>query len=242
MPDFRLHAPEQAAPGVVDVHRRQVGQRAAAPVLVLDEARPAGAGGRRARGGAAALQLGLLVGADDVVARVQPLALPATLIEIQDTAGLGSEVGVAREHPCLPGPRPDRILRQPAPDRRSRHRAHHAALDGRGGQLSRRPLPQRLARLRGKLARDRLDLGDLRGGKTTGAARASASHQVQPGPPRRIFVATCPASCQCIPAGGQSRRSSARRRPATRCWPAAPRDADACTAPHADAAPAPPPR
>jgi len=89
MPDFRLHAPEQAAPGVVDVHRRQVGQRAAAPVLVLDEARPAGAGGDELVAAQQRLQLGLLVGADDVVARVQPLALPATLIEIQDTAGLG---------------------------------------------------------------------------------------------------------------------------------------------------------
>lgn len=63
------------------------------------------------------LELGLLVGADDLFAWVQPLAIPAARRD-PNAAGLDGEVGVARKHPRAPRPRPDRVLRQPSPDRR----------------------------------------------------------------------------------------------------------------------------
>jgi hypothetical protein len=39
------------------------------------------------------LQLGLLIGRDDVIAGMQPLALPAPLIEIQDATSLAANSG-----------------------------------------------------------------------------------------------------------------------------------------------------
>jgi peptide deformylase len=66
--DLRLAAAEHAAPGVVDIHRGQVGQRPAAAALVLDQSRTP-SGGRDERVTAQqGLQLRLLIGADDVVA------------------------------------------------------------------------------------------------------------------------------------------------------------------------------
>jgi hypothetical protein len=45
------------------------------------------------------LQLRLLIGADDVLVRAQPLALEHPRVEVQRAAGLRGEVGVAREDP-----------------------------------------------------------------------------------------------------------------------------------------------
>jgi hypothetical protein len=45
----------------------------------------------------AGLDRRLLVGAHHEIAGLEPLALPAPRVEIEDPAGLGSEVGVARE-------------------------------------------------------------------------------------------------------------------------------------------------
>jgi hypothetical protein len=69
---------------------------------------------------AARLQLRLLIGADHVLVGPQPLALKDTVIEIEHTAGLLGEQRVAREDPRAGLPRLDRILVQPAPDRRRR--------------------------------------------------------------------------------------------------------------------------
>jgi hypothetical protein len=64
------------------------------------------------------LQLRLLIGADHVLVRAQALALERAVVEIEHPTGLLGEVWIAREDPgtCLPWL--DRILVQPAPDRR----------------------------------------------------------------------------------------------------------------------------
>jgi hypothetical protein len=77
----------------------------------------AGGGGQRGVLAMAGLDGRLLIGADDVVAGVQQLAVPAAAVEVQDAAGLGGEVGIAREDPRAVLPALDRVLRQPAPDR-----------------------------------------------------------------------------------------------------------------------------
>jgi hypothetical protein len=68
---------------LVDVHGGEIGQRPAAPVLVLDEAGPPGAGRDQIMAAKQCLKLGLFIGRDDVVAWVQPPALPTALIEIE---------------------------------------------------------------------------------------------------------------------------------------------------------------
>jgi hypothetical protein len=60
--------------------------------------RPGATGDRRVAAGQR-LQLGFLVGADDVFAVMQPPALEAPGVEIKHPAGLGLEVRVAREDP-----------------------------------------------------------------------------------------------------------------------------------------------
>ena len=105
---LRLAAPEQPARGRGRPSRP--GRPASRRGGIRARRSPGGPGRRRpARGAEQRLQLGLLVGADDVVAGMQPPALPAALVEIQARAGLLTEVRVAREHPRAPRPRPDRV-------------------------------------------------------------------------------------------------------------------------------------
>jgi len=109
----------------------EVAQRALAVVLVLDAlAAWMPAGGECWVLATARLDRGLLVGADDVVAGMQPLALPAAFIEIKDRAGLLGEARVAREDPRAVLPGPDRVLRQPAPDGDAADLLHNPAHDG----------------------------------------------------------------------------------------------------------------
>jgi hypothetical protein len=70
----------------MDIPGGQVGQRAATLVLELDQRRTTRS--RRGRRVAAhqRLQLGLLVGADDVLAGMQPAALEAPRVEIEHDA------------------------------------------------------------------------------------------------------------------------------------------------------------
>ena len=58
----------------MDIPGRHVGQRAAAPVLELDQRRATRPGRHRLMAARQRLQLGLLVGADDVLAGMQPPA------------------------------------------------------------------------------------------------------------------------------------------------------------------------
>jgi hypothetical protein len=76
-------------------------------VLVLDAlaAFDTGLGGQRGVFALAGLDRGFFVAADDVVAGMQQLAFPAAGVEVEDRAGLLSEVGVAREDPGAVLPR-----------------------------------------------------------------------------------------------------------------------------------------
>jgi hypothetical protein len=113
---------------VVDVPGGQIGQRAASAIFELDQRRPARSGRDRRVAARQRLQLGLLVGADDVLARVQPPTLKAPGVEVEHPTGLRLEVRVAREDPRALLPRLQRPVMQPAPDRR-RRRVRDALLD-----------------------------------------------------------------------------------------------------------------
>ena len=105
--------------GAAGVPGGQVAERSFAFVLVLDlealaVARWAGGGDPFAR-----LNRGFLVGADDVIAGMQTLALPGAGVEIQDRCGALGEQGVPWEDPGALLPGLDRVLREPAPDRQA---------------------------------------------------------------------------------------------------------------------------
>jgi hypothetical protein len=103
----------------------------------LDQRRAPGARRHRVVAAPERLQLGLLVGADHVLVGAQSLALEDPGVEIERAAGLGREVAIAREDPRARLPRLERVVVQPAPDRR-RRRVGHAALDHKPVQLSAR--------------------------------------------------------------------------------------------------------
>jgi len=97
----------------------EVAQRVLAFVLVLDAlaAPDRGCGGQRGVLASPRLDRGLLITADDVVAGMQQFAFPAATVEVEDTAGLDGELGIAGEDPGAVLPRPDRVFGEPAPDR-----------------------------------------------------------------------------------------------------------------------------
>ena len=108
----------------------------------------------------ARLDRGLGVGADHAVAGLKQLALTAALVEIEDRPGLLHELRVAREDPRALLPGLDRVLRQPAADRRSRRLAD-GLLDDEAVKLRTAEARQRQPMGLGQFARDRLDLRDL---------------------------------------------------------------------------------
>lgn len=99
-----LAAAEQA--GGMDVPGGQVGQRPTAVVLVLvlDAHAPAPARWQGRMAAAAGLGAGVLIGRDDGVGTLQAAAAEGALVQVQDPAGLGSEVRVAREDPRVVAP------------------------------------------------------------------------------------------------------------------------------------------
>jgi hypothetical protein len=175
---------------VMDVPGCQVGQRAAAAVLELDQRRTARRGRHRRVAAPERLQLGLLVRADDKVARMQQLALKAARIEVEHAAGLELEVRVARKDPRALLPRLQRSIVQPAPDRR-RRRLGDALLDHQPMQLSAREAAQRPVVLGRQFARDCHDLGDLLRGENGAGDPRAACPSTPRCPPHKSVFATC---------------------------------------------------
>jgi len=189
---------------------------------------PPGAGRADA---AAGLDRGLGVGADHQVAGLEQLALPATLVEVQPPPGLLQGVGVAGEDPPAVLPRLDRVLRQPAPDRRG-GRLADAALDHEPVQLSPREARDRDALIVGQLARDRLDLRELFRGENGADDPTALDPQAPQDAARETDLATGrPPSCSS-PAAWRSRRCCGPRPRATPASLATPHGAGACSTLH----------
>ncbi len=165
----------------------------------------------------ARLDRGLRVGADHQVAGFEQLALPATRVEVKHRAGPLEEVGVAREDPRLVPPGSDRVLGQPAPDRRGRRLAD-GLLDDEAVQLRAAEARQRHAVGLGQLASNRFDLRDLfRGENDAGDPTALDPQDRRCPQPRTVFANQPPGQPTC-PHAGRSHDWCACRRPATPAW------------------------
>ncbi len=127
-----------SAAAAADVEGGQVGERPSALVGVLDSL-AARARSRRQRlvDAPARLDRRLLVGADHELARMQQPALPASLVEVEHWPCLLEEGWVGGEDPGAVLPRFERVLPEPAGDRRGRGLAD-ASLDHEPVQLSAR--------------------------------------------------------------------------------------------------------
>src|SRR5215475_5166081 len=187
--------------GAMDIPGGDIGPSAAAGVLVLDVHWPAAGRWQRGMLALAGLDGGLLVGAQHVVARPQRRALPAPMVEVEDTPGLDRKVGVAREDPTAMAPRPQRVLAQPAPQRRPADLSNEPLRHHLTPQLGASPARQRQAAPRGQLTRQRLDLDHEAGGKSAAVARRVASRRGQRVALDRSAVATCSRSGAACPGG-----------------------------------------
>jgi hypothetical protein len=83
--------------GTMHIPRCQVGPSAFAKVLVLDSHGASGSRRQSRLFAASGLNTGLFIRRDHEVVGAQRGVLPNALIQVKDTAGLGSKVGIARE-------------------------------------------------------------------------------------------------------------------------------------------------
>jgi len=82
-------ADDAAAP---HIPRREISQRPAPRILVPHPRRLLRVRWRRGMAPGPRLDAGLLVGAEDTIGRVQGLAVPPALIQVEDAPGFGGEV------------------------------------------------------------------------------------------------------------------------------------------------------
>jgi hypothetical protein len=112
-----------------------------------------------------------LIGADHELARMQQLALPSSLVEIEYRPCPLQEGRVGREDPGAVLPRLERVLGQPAGDRRGRRHAN-ATLDHEPVQLSGEKRESGTPCVRGNSQAIAFTWATCSGGKTAGTARA----------------------------------------------------------------------
>jgi len=110
----RLAAAEEFR--AMNVHRGQIGPGAAPRVLVLDTSGLSGTGRQGGMLSKACLDAGLLVGGEHKLVVAQRMAFPVPGVEVQDTAGFGDELWIARENPAAMLPGANRILMEPTPN------------------------------------------------------------------------------------------------------------------------------
>ena len=105
--------------GLMHIPSRQIGPRSPALVFMLHFHGVMGTGLVRSRGCAApGLDAGLFIGREHKFILAQRLILPDSLIKVQEAAGFGGKIRIARKNPTAVLPRPNGVLVQPAPDGR----------------------------------------------------------------------------------------------------------------------------
>lgn len=188
-PVFRFAATEKFCP--MNVPGRQVGPSAESAIFMLDShsgTRPRGQGGVFP---ASRLDARLLVGAEDELIWAQPAALPMAVIEVENTAGFLSEVGVAGEYPATMLPGTDGILIEPPPDGGIADGCHETGSADMGAEFSDTPSRQRQIVNGGELTGESFDLNDDFWGKKAGDGRVVGGRRARQDVAQRSVYATC---------------------------------------------------
>jgi hypothetical protein len=147
--------------GLVDVVGGQVGEGAAAVVVVVDAHRPGLAGGQGGVAAAAGLDGGLLVGGHDVFILAQGRALVGAGVEVEHGCGPVAECRVPGEDPGSVLPGLERVAGQDPADARGRDERQDPAPDHLPGQFRARPARERCPGLGRQLAGQGFDLREL---------------------------------------------------------------------------------
>ena len=169
---------------------------------------------------AARLNAGLLIGAQDVIARSQRDVLPHPGVQIHHSSGLLRELRVSREYPGAMPPRTQRIRVEPSPNRAGSDRLHDSFRQGCATNFRNGEPAQRFPSGGGQLTRDGLDLRDLpRGKKILDAPDGACLRaKILPAP---SACATCGPSRRAFRHANQSRSTNRPDRAPTPA-PAAP--------------------
>ena len=186
---LRLAPPED--PGLFHVPCRDIGQRSHAPVLRFDAQGPGRCGGQGRMAARARLNAGLFIGADDPFVVGQRSAFPKALVEIEDAASLGGEIGITGEDPAPVVPGLDGVLRQPTPNRGFPNGGHNPPIDGGSLQLRHAEAGQGDPEVVGKLTGQGLDRDHGVGGKTPPVGRGEEHRQAPQGVARKSVFAIC---------------------------------------------------
>jgi len=101
--------------GAVDVPSRQVDPGTPAKVLVFNSGGAVRTGRQSRLFRASGLNARLFIGRDDKFVSAQWSTLPNAMVQIEDGAGFGRKVGIAREDPASMLPRAERVGAEPTP-------------------------------------------------------------------------------------------------------------------------------
>jgi hypothetical protein len=175
----------------MDVPSRQVSPSAFTKILVLDSEGAVGSGRQTRLFPASGLNARLFIGREHEVVRAQWNPFPNALVQIEDGAGFGSKVGIAREDPASMLPRAEGIAAEPSPqggtaDLRDQTLSHHLLTD-----LLDREAGQGKSEAVRKFTGKRLNLNDEAGGKSGLYARLEAVPPGQAVERDKIACATC---------------------------------------------------
>jgi len=186
---FALAPAEQL--GAVHVPGREVGQRPGTCVFMLNVYRAPFGGRQRTVFAAPRLDAGLLVSAENVIARPKCSTFPTAVVKIEDAARFAVELWIAREDPGAMTPGPQRILAQPAPEGSAADLGDDAVCHRLLAQFGDRPARQGQTSPTWQLTSQRLDGHNDTGGKSGLVARFAAVPQDREAVRRRSAGATC---------------------------------------------------
>jgi hypothetical protein len=175
----------------VDVPCGNVGAGAGAGIFMFHIDRPTGGRWKREMFAPPGLDAGFFIGAQHVIARSQGLALPTTMIKVQDAAGLDGESRVAREYPATMPPRSQRVLAEPTPQGGAADPSHQALVHGFAAQFAERPVRQWQSAARGQFTGQRFDFHHDTGGKSAPVARRAVVLRARPSVEGGNVDATC---------------------------------------------------
>ncbi len=176
--------------GAMDIPSREVGPGSRAFVFMFDAGRSTI--GQRERGVFTQTRLyaGFLIGREDEVTAAKRQAFPAPLVEVEHSARLGAELGIAGKDPASVPPWTERVAAEPAPKRRAADLGNDSLGDDLALNLAERETRQRKAESMRKLAGERLNFDDDAGGKSAPARRLAVVPRDPGNPVRRSACAT----------------------------------------------------
>ena len=177
--------------GTMNVESCDVGLGSATTILMFDAHRALRRRGQGRMLAAPGLDAGLLIGRDDKFVTFEGFTVPGAFIQVQDSAGLDGEGGVAGEDPAAVVPGTNGVFMEPPPNGASRDGGNQSGTADLTGNIGSVPVGEGNAISGRQLASQRLNLNDQFWGKKPGDDPGGSARPVRPVVPQRSVFATC---------------------------------------------------